>query len=199
MNIDFSKVEFLSDEQIEQRRAEEDKLAQKERMEHAHRYIPTGFRDTDHTRLPAHAVIEVKAWSETPKTCQLNIMLYGASGAGKTRLGWLGLKRRYVLFGIPMLGMGAESFTRRMLNEKHLMQEMVRAPILLLDDIGKERATATSEACLFELVRERMDHSKPTIYTTNYTDNEFAKRFTQHHTGKAIARRLKESCKLVNM
>ena len=79
------------------------------------------------------------------------------------------------------------------------MEEMCRVPLLLLDDIGKERATPTAEACLFELVRERMDNCKPTIYTTNYTNEEFAKRFNHAQTGSAVTRRLSESCKLIPM
>lgn len=199
MEFDFSKVEILTQEEIDARNEKEALVARNERKQIASQYIPKAFRDTDSKRLPHHAVVEAKAWSSTPTTCKLNLMLHGATGAGKTRLAWLALKRRYILYGTKMVGIGAETFTRRMLNDKYLMDQMIVVPLLLLDDIGKERATPTAEACLFELVRERMDRLKPTVYTTNYTDDQFTKRFTQHHTGSAITRRLNESCKIIEM
>lgn len=92
---------------------------------------------------------------------------------------------------MPM-SIGAETFARRIINEQNLMNSHARSPILLLDDLGKERNTPTAESAIFELIRERMDHKRPTIITTNFDLPDLINRFNHQDTGKAIARRLKE-------
>lgn len=197
--FDFSKVKVLSDEEYEERLKLENEEKKKNREIAFNSIMPKDFQTTDIKRLHATAVSEAKAWSMTPETSFLNLLIHGQTGVGKTRLAWLCLRKRYIENATTSKAIGAETFTRRMLNEKDLMQQMIKVPLLLLDDIGKERATATAEACLFELIRERMDNHMPTIYTTNYTNEEFTHRFNHKQTGTAITRRLKDSCKVVPM
>ena len=59
-------------------------------------------------------------------------------------------------------------------------------PLLLFDDIGKERETPTAEAAIFELIRERMDHMRPTILTTNYDPDQLVMRFANSKQAKQL-------------
>ena len=194
----FKDIKFPTDEEIAQLREIEEKKEKQQRAKTIISFIPESFRDTDSSRLDQVAVVKAKDWADH-NTNKLNILIGGKTGAGKTRLAWLIMKRRYINSKITFTHIGAETFARRLINEKHLMEELCRVQLLLFDDIGKERETPTAEAGVFELVRERMDRNKPTIYTTNYDPSGLANRFNKQETGTAVCRRLNESSLCIAM
>jgi len=192
MVIDFSKIEFLSDEEIAARKLKE--LADKREIRKStiDKITPPAFQQTDQSLLNQQVLNNAKAWAWNNKPKATNLLLYGATGTGKTRTAWIALQLLYVKTGVMPMHIGAETFARRVISESNLMGSCVKAPVLLLDDLGKERATPTAESSLFELIRERMDYLRPTIITTNYDLDELVARFNHQQTGKAIARRIKE-------
>lgn len=194
----FKDINFPTEEEVKQARAIELKRDRADRAEAFDRLCLEGFKDTDSSRLDQNAVTLSKDWADD-KTDKLNMLIGGATGVGKTRLSWLILKRKFVMTGMRYAYIGAETFTRRLLSEKHLMDTLCNEPILLFDDLGKERDTPTAEAGIFEIIRERMDRKKPTIYTTNYGPDKLMDRFSKAETGSAICRRLKESSLCIEM
>ena len=70
--LDFSKIKFLSDEEIEAKKAEELAEQKESRAIALDKLIPKGFADTDTKRFPKASVMEAKAWATTPTTCKLN-------------------------------------------------------------------------------------------------------------------------------
>jgi len=194
----LDSINIVSDEEYAQRLEQEKKEKIKSRSIHFEKLIPKGLANTDTSRLDSKAVDLARQWAEDPNR-KLNFFLHGNTGVGKTRLSWLILKRMFSVFHITSNAIGAESLARRLLNERFLMDECTRAHLLLFDDIGKERGTPTAESAIFELIRERMDRQKPTIYTSNYSIDELVDRFNKQETGTAIARRLVESSQCVEM
>ena len=194
----FKDIKFPTEEEIAEARQTEQKQQRMMRSDQFDRLCPKGFKDTDSNRLDQNAVQMSKEWADG-KSDKLNILIGGLTGVGKTRLSWLILKRKFVLHGVRYNHIGAESFARRLVNEKHLMDTLCSDQILLFDDLGKERDTPTAEAGVFELIRERMDRQKPTIYTTNYGPDALLDRFVKQETGSAICRRLKESSLCIAM
>lgn len=190
--MDFSKIVFLSDEEIEKKKEEEKKVLFENRAFQFKKMIPASFQETDETLLNQENLKKVKNWAWNNNPNKLNLLLYGKTGTGKTRSGWISIKLRYIKNGHMPMSIGAETFARRIINEQNLMNSHARSPILLLDDLGKERNTPTAESAIFELIRERMDHKRPTIITTNFDLPDLINRFNHQDTGKAIARRLKE-------
>lgn len=50
-------------------------------------------------------------------------------------------------------------------------------PLLVIDDLGKENVSADSITKLFELLDARIANERPTIVTTQFTNNELLKRY----------------------
>lgn len=188
-NINFN---IISEEEWEARRQKTLLEERKQRVAEFDYLTPSSFKDTKKELLPQATLEAVKPYARR-KHKALNLTLAGTSGVGKTRIAWLVLKKRYIEYGERFKAIGAETFARKAFHDKYLLESLVNIPLLLLDDLGKERATPTAEASIFELIRERMDNAKPTIYTTNYLPYDLVKRFSEIETGKAIKRRLKES------
>lgn len=65
-------------------------------------------------------------------------------------------------------------------------------PLLVLDDLGKERSNDTARTFVYSLINSRYEGSRPTIITTNLTPAEIRETY-----GDAIHSRLCEMCDLV--
>lgn len=70
------------------------------------------------------------------------------------------------------------SFNSRDVSEEDIIDRYVSAPILVLDDLGKERPTEWAAEQLFAIFNRRYDYNKPTIVTTNYSGADLVRRLT---------------------
>lgn len=188
--IDWNKIELPTDEQVALRRQ---RYQQQERNKTLDFIVPPSFKETEQKRLPVNELAEALAWANNPQDSKLNLCLAGATGVGKTRIAWESVKLRYLTNGGKPMAIGAETFTRRVIQEPNLMNQVCSVRLLLLDDLGKERMTPTAESAIFELIRERHDQKLATIYTTNFSPSTLIARFNQRETGQALARRIQES------
>lgn len=64
--------------------------------------------------------------------------------------------------------------------------------LLVLDDIGAEKASEWVEARFYEIIDYRYNHLLPTVITSNLTPSELSKK-----VGERIADRIREMCKVV--
>lgn len=123
---------------------------------------------------------EVGEWAGSPTA---GLLFQGKSGRGKTYQACAALRE--------MAKRGTVRFTT-FSNVKHdckdcfdgrereesVIARYVMPYCLLLDDVGKEQATAWSMPILFEIVKRRGESLKPTIVTTNHTGKELLSKFT---------------------
>lgn len=84
-------------------------------------------------------------------------------------------------------------------NESNLLSAYKTAPLLIIDDMGKEPATEWAVSKIYAIINARYEAYMPTIITTNYTDSELVKRLTPKDTGDsttadATIDRLREMC-----
>jgi DNA replication protein DnaC len=53
-----------------------------------------------------------------------------------------------------------------------LFEEVKNAPLLILDDLGKQSTTPWAEEKLYQIINHRYNHQLPTVVTTNCTTDE---------------------------
>jgi len=104
------------------------------------------------------------------------LLLWGASGTGKTfaaaaagnRLMEQGIGVCMVVLGRYLNELPCLSGTRKL----QYLEQCFGAQLLILDDVGSERATEYAREQLYTLVNERYLRQLPMVITTNLTLNE---------------------------
>lgn len=136
--------------------------------------IPPEFFDAD------DIMEEVRAWMESPTT---GLLLQGKPGRGKTYQACAVLRKmadngkvRFATF-TDVKHDCKDCFDGKE-REEAIIARYTLPYCLLLDDIGKEQATAWSMPILFEIVKKRGEKMRPTIITTNHTGQELLSKFT---------------------
>lgn len=136
--------------------------------------------------------------NEYPK----GLYIYGSFGSGKSYLtaalfNDLAEKNvKSVIVHVPELIRSIkDSFDK---DYSDIFDEVMDAPLLLLDDIGAEYLTAWSRDEVLEpILQYRMDQSLPTFFTSNYSIDDLEKHFTINGD-KMKAKRIIERIKQVS-
>lgn len=169
--------------------------------------MPAVFRATNPERLP-DGFKGVLDWRRDAE--RSGLILSGVSGTTKTRTAWEIVRRRWVPLAMKGVEMDFEFLSMREFEgriekghseSKHsqAISRLVNVPLLVLDDLGKEKQTASRLADLFAVIDGRSIELRDTIITTNYRGNELDEKWRaiDKETGPAIVRRLKDYYKHV--
>jgi DNA replication protein DnaC len=157
------------------------------------------LRDTDVDQLPAHRaqVDKVLKWKYGPK----GLVIHGVTGMGKTRTVLTLLHRLYVEEGhdyefcrVPKWARELESSPPSQV--RSLVSPLFYVPLVVLDDVGKERPTERGISALFDVIDTRTSHGLPLIITSNYNGAKLLERLSERdaETAAAIIRRIREFC-----
>lgn len=79
-----------------------------------------------------------------------------------------------------------------------ILASFYAAPIVFLDDIGQSKLTERVCAELYQLVEYRTSHLLPILFTSNFSGDQLAARFTDLTRGTAVVRRLAEFCNIIS-
>ena len=127
------------------------------------------------------------------------LILAGATGKGKTTSLWklfrgleLGETRAIFLTAVELQRQLSEA-ARDIKGVKHL----THCRVLIIDDLGKEKLTASVAALLWEVVDTRYANRRPIVLSTRYAGGTFEERFGDGILGKDIRRRLRNCCDVV--
>lgn len=87
-------------------------------------------------------------------------------------------------------------------NDDEVIQTFKTAELLIIDDLGKEKATEWSTQTIYAIINARYESELPTIITTNYGLNELYKRLSPSGssdkvTAHATVDRICETCVLI--
>ncbi len=159
---------------------------------------------------------KVKEYAETFKRGTTGAWLYiaGEYGTGKTHLA--ASICNHILASRPisrngiyrttlypnckfdtMIGI-ADKLRSAMISNSDLMERYGGADLLVIDDLGKEKATNWSMEKLYQIIDKRYTEYKPTVITSNYGLQALAERLTidgNDDVVQSIVSRLTEMCK----
>lgn len=136
---------------------------------------------------------KVKAWRpDAPK----GMFIMGPEGSGKSLSVWALFK------DLEREGFRPKMITAiqlgRILSEAardiHEVSWLYNTRILMIDDLGKERATPAVSALFWEVLDKRYGLGNPIIITTRFSGPDLVERFGEKHLGNDIRRRLNELC-----
>ena len=164
--------------------------------------MPELFRDTELSRL--HEKIQANIdWR--PQGDKTGLLIHGTTGVGKTRALWEVVRRMWVEKADKDINMPYLFLTMRKIEsmieqgfdtKKHgtMLESLIEHPLLVIDDLGKERLTSRMASDLFAIVDERSVNRKTTIISTNFNGTTLLERFENKdkETGVAFIRRLKD-------
>jgi len=127
-----------------------------------------------------------------------NLLFMGHSGLGKTHLA-LAIADAVLEGGHDVLYTSAAALGAQLgkehfdyTNNEEWLAACQEADLLILDDLGTEYITPLTISVLYELINTRMLTHRPTIYTTNITDQSvFVARYTEK-----VASRMLGGCKM---
>lgn len=160
--------------------------------------MPKVYRDTKIDLIPCPRMRQVALSWDSWK--DRSLLLHGTTRLGKTRAAWEVIRRwwkvnyaRYEYITMRMLEAEIEqSFERR--NHGKMIERLVRARLVFIDDLGKERLTNRMATDLFAIIDERSANKRPTIITTNYNSAALKEKFDPRdvETAEAVIGRFKD-------
>ena len=125
------------------------------------------------------------------------LFLFGPAGTGKTHLA---VKVAQEVDGskfqkVPKLLLTLKSnFDGSGYENEIIIEKLAKAPVLVLDDLGAEKASDWVAETVYILIDERYGNMKPTVITSNYSPSELAVRF-----GDRIVSRIMEMCRVIEI
>jgi DNA replication protein DnaC len=127
------------------------------------------------------------------------LLMIGGTGTGKTHLAAAianvlvdrGIPTRFATFGAHLENIRKEFDVS---GQKKYLDEIKGVPMLVLDDIGREKVTDWTRSVLFDIVNYRYEHLLPMILTSNLQGAELA-----NYCGDAVWSRLYEMCDTLEM
>jgi DNA replication protein DnaC len=138
-------------------------------------------------------VADARSFAEQPEGWML---VHGPSGAGKTHVG-AAIANRCIERGEPALFVVVPDLLDHLraaynptseMGYDALFEQVRTAPVLILDDLGTQSATAWAQEKLFQLLNHRYNAQLPTVVTTNLSIERLDERLRMRLTDPALAR-----------
>jgi DNA replication protein DnaC len=133
-----------------------------------------------------------------------SLFITGNVGAGKTHLAasianYLIENNQRVIFGtlINLLGEIKDSYKSNSETEGIIIDKYSRVPLLIIDDLGKEKPSEWVLEKLFTIINNRYERNLPVVITTNYNREQLTERLadgTNYIIAESIISRLYEMC-----
>jgi DNA replication protein DnaC len=155
------------------------------------------------------AVAKARKFAESFPVVDRGVLFWGPSGLGKTHLSVAILKAVVSTCGARALFRSAGKLLRQIRDtynpivratEKQVIQPVIEAELLVLDDLGRERPTDWVEETLTLIIDTRYNERRPTIITTNYpVSDDSGPDSLLARVGFRTLSRLHEMCDFVEM
>lgn len=156
--------------------------------------LPNGRSENPRDRqLFQHLVGDARKFAEQPEGW---LLIHGPSGAGKTHVS-AAIANRCIEGGIAVLFVVVPDLLDHLraayspdseLGYDALFEQVRNAPVLVLDDLGTQNATAWAQEKLFQIINHRYNSQLPTVVTTNLGLERLDDRLRTRLTDPALAR-----------
>jgi len=143
-------------------------------------------------RIDRSAFSRVEGWKWHPR----GLYVVGPTGTGKTTAFWA-LARELEQDGTKPVILRAVELGRQLstaARDLKDVQHLCRCRVLMIDDLGKEKANPAMSSLLSEVFDARYGDRLPVIVTTRFSSKELRERFAEPSIGEDICRRLYELC-----
>lgn len=156
---------------------------------------PLRFASSDFSKLPE----DIRSKVEQVRDTRRGLYIWGPVGTGKTyaayaimkKLGDMGIRAR--LNTAPdLMDLLREDFDQK--NTYNIDRIMENRSVLIIDDLGAEKASEWVIATLHKIIDKRYREVLPTIVTSNLSLSELSDR-----VGDRIPSRLAEMCDIVKL
>lgn len=152
--------------------------------------------DTFDASADQKAYDECLAYAERDnfETSRNSLLILGGYGTGKTHLA-AAIANRLIDNGIPVLFDTYVGHLNKLKAEmsssesKGHLERMKKVPMLILDDVGKEKQTEWTRSITFDVVNYRYEHMTPMVITSNLLLKDL-----EEYLGGACYSRLCEIC-----
>jgi DNA replication protein DnaC len=176
--------------------------------------IPKRYKDCEIDNYENHhpsqqraKLIAQKFVNESPLV-EVGLMLIGPCGVGKTHLSTSILKA-LIRKGIPGLFYDFRDLLKEIQNsynpvsqtsELKVLSPIYEADVLVLDELGASKPTAWVQETMTQIINNRYNENKVTIFTSNFLDNtQRADESLTERVGVRLRSRLFEMCKVVQI
>lgn len=164
-------------------------------------YVGLTFDDYTETAENKKAVEAARWILDSEKE---SIYLYGPKGTGKTMLASI-VTNELIRHGKPVLFSSVPELMADIRasfktdNTADVIDSIKQAAVLILDDLGAERATEWVGEQIFSIINARYENNRQTIITSNYTPDELMLHFADKTQGERIISRIYGMCVRVNI
>lgn len=130
------------------------------------------------------------------------LILLGPSDQGKSMLAHDLVKKWFVQGHSATVysakGLSWHIGSQEQSERRQAVESCLRADVLLLDDLGKEKLTNTVESDFYHIVEQREGRGLPVVMTANGGREEILKRFSEDG-GEPFLNRLRRTCDVIGL
>lgn len=168
------------------------------------------FQNFKITKENEKAYCKAKEYAQLIKNGERkSLIITGNIGTGKTHLAssianFLIQSEISVVFGtlINLLNEVKDTYTMENKTESFIIEKYSKVPLLIIDDLGKERPSEWTLEKLFTIINNRYENNLPVVITTNYNRERLRERLANnvnYEIADSIISRLYEMCKGISL